>query len=271
MNIENSTVLLTGATGGIGQKVAEALCRSGAGLILVGRNESGLRKLYSSLTSVSGNYLQTITADISTDAGRTRIVTAVEAAPRGINVIINCAGINHFSLYSELEPSFIEEMIDVNLTAPLQLTRLLIPKLMEQEQAQILNVGSTFGSIGFAGFSVYCATKFAIRGFSEALGRELADTPVRVSYIAPRATGTDLNSPAVCAMNRDLGVTMDDPETVADKILEVLIGDRKRVFIGWPERFFVKLNSLFPQLVDMALRKELAVIKRYASNKYFPN
>jgi len=271
MNIKNSTVLLIGATGGIGRKITEALWRSGAGLILVGRNESGLEHLCSVLPCGQGKHLQTVAADISTAAGRNRIVNAVEASPHGIDVVINCAGINYFSVFDELDQASIQALIDINLTAPLQLIRLLIPKLMDRKHAQILNVGSTFGSIGFAGFSVYCATKFALRGFSEALGRELADTPVRVSYVAPRATVTELNTSDICAMNRELGVAMDNPEKVADKILETLQSGRTQVFIGWPERFFVKLNSLFPQLVDLALRKNLPVIKRYASHKQYSN
>ena len=112
-----------------------------------------------------------------------------------------------------------------------------------------VNIGSGFGSIGFAGYSGYSASKFALRGFTEALRRELADSSVRVGYLAPRATVTDMNSEQVVAMNKELGNKMDTPESVAEEFLSLLKSDQTERYIGWPERFFVKLNSLLPGVV----------------------
>jgi short-subunit dehydrogenase len=124
-------------------------------------------------------------------------------------------------------------------------------------------VGSTFGSIGFPGYTAYCASKFGLRGFSEALRRELADTPVQVIYVAPRATATAMNPEAVNELNQALGNTMDPPEKVAGAILEAMQKDEKRRFLGWPEKLFVVINGVLPRIVDKAMLKQLPVIRRF--------
>lgn len=263
MNITSSRVLLIGATGGIGQKIAAVLQSAGANLLLVGRNKSKLEQLKANIESGHEYKPRVLAADITTVTGRETIVEATNRYPGGINVLINCAGTNTFGLFEKLDDSAIEQTIDTNLSAPIKLIQLILPHLKEQPFAHILNIGSTFGSIGYAGFSVYSASKFAMRGFTESLRRELADTNVVVSYIAPRATDTEMNSSAVVSMNRELNITMDPPEIVAEKVLETLVSGKREVYIGWPEKFFIKLNCLFPGLVDKALKKQLPVIKRH--------
>jgi short-subunit dehydrogenase len=125
-------------------------------------------------------------------------------------------------------------------------------------------MGSGFGSIGFAGYCGYSASKFALRGFSEALRRELADTQIDVLYLAPRATLTDMNPDEAVALNNELGNTMDTPERVASELMMLLNNAQRTRYIGWPERFFITLNNLFPSLVDKALNKQLPAIRRQA-------
>jgi short-subunit dehydrogenase len=105
-----------------------------------------------------------------------------------------------------------------------------------------------------------------LRGFSEALRRELADTRVRVLYFAPRATRTPMNSPAVVALNNELKVAMDDPQLVARQLLGAIRTERDELYLGWPEKLFVKLNGLLPGMVDKSLRKQLPVIRRFAKS-----
>jgi short-subunit dehydrogenase len=153
----------------------------------------------------------------------------------------------------------------INALAPLLLCHALLPALLDRPSAHIVNVGSTFGSIGFPGFAAYSASKFAVRGFSEALRRELADTAVRVHYVAPRATRTALATDRVRALNAELGVGMDTPQTVAAAIVRTLRDERREVLLGTPERLFAKLNALAPSLVDRSLRRQLAIVRRHAS------
>ena len=259
MRLDECRVLLTGASGGIGQALAERLCAGGARLLLVARRDSAL----AGLAERYPEQLSLISADLTSAADRQRVL---EAARRfgGLNAVINAAGLNQFSLLDEQDEAAIARLIELNVTATLQLTHLLLPLLRQQPRALLVNLGSTFGSIGYPGFAAYCATKFAVRGFSEALRRELADSPIKVLYIAPRATRTAMNSDALVALNDALGVAMDDPQTVAEQIAQALIAEREELYLGWPERFFVRLNALLPRLVDRALRKQLALVKRFA-------
>jgi len=110
----------------------------------------------------------------------------------------------------------------------------------------------------------YSATKFAVRGFSEALRRELADSRVMVKYLAPRSTRTAMNSTAVVEMNTRLKVTMDPPERVARELIALLKRRRNSAVVGWPEKAFVKVNAVLPGVVDRAVRGQLPLIRAFA-------
>ncbi|MPS96503.1 MULTISPECIES: SDR family oxidoreductase [Pseudomonadota] len=255
--------LLTGASGGIGLALAQRLASEGAHLLLVGRRLEPLQPL---LQRFPQN-VQTVQADIASRAGRDALVAAAQNFG-GLNCLINAAGVNRFGLLDQQDEQQIAELIGLNVTATLQLTQRLLPLLRAQRRALVINVGSTFGTIGYPGFAAYCASKFALRGFSEALRRELADTNVRVLYFAPRATRTPMNAPSVVAMNDELGVAMDDPEKVAAELLQAIRHEQEERYLGWPERLFVRLNGLLPRVVDQALRKQLPIIQRFARHKH---
>lgn len=255
--------LLTGASGGIGLSLAHRLASDGAHLLLVGRRLEPLQAL---LQRFPQN-VQLVQADIASRAGRDALVAAAQNFG-GLNCLINAAGVNRFGLLDQQDEQQIAELIGLNVTATLQLTQRLLPLLRAQRRALVINVGSTFGAIGYPGFAAYCASKFALRGFSEALRRELADTNVRVLYFAPRATRTPMNAPSVVAMNDELGVAMDDPEKVAAELLQVIRHEQEERYLGWPERLFVRLNGLLPRVVDQALRKQLPIIQRFARHKH---
>jgi short-subunit dehydrogenase len=236
-----------------------ALCQAGARVLLVGRQAGAL----SALESRYGPQIACVQADLRHPEDRARVVAAARQLP-GFNLLINAAGVNHFGLFESMDDTAIADLIDINLTANLQLTRALLPLLKTAPQACVVNIGSTFGAIGYAGFSTYCASKFALRGFSQALRRELADTRVGVLYLAPRATRTEMNSAQVQAMNSELKVAMDSPAWVAAHLIKALERDLREVHLGWPERLFVRLNSLLPSLLDKALRGQLTTIQHFA-------
>jgi short-subunit dehydrogenase len=257
MELRNRQVLLTGATGGIGGAVAMELAAAGARLILVGRDPERLASLRHSL---AGDGHSEIVADISTTDGRDAVVLGAE----GADILINNAGVNHFGLFEDLEEARLRELMETNLIAPMLLCRGLLPQLTARAGA-IVNIGSAFGGIGFPGYTAYSASKYGLRGFSEALRRELAGS-VAVFYLAPRATKTAMNSDAVDAMNRELGNAMDSPEWVAKQLLQLLEHDTPVRYLGWPEKLFVRINGLLPRLVDRSLRAQLPIIRRYAKS-----
>jgi short-subunit dehydrogenase len=261
MKLSDARIVLTGAAGGIGSATAAWLANAGAKLVITDLKQEPLDRLASQLGASA--VLAAVAADVASDGGRATIVSA--ARRHEANVLINLAGINPFGLFTQQPTREVATALSINTVAPILLCHAMLPVLLERPSAHVVNVGSTFGSIGFPGFTAYSASKFAVRGFSEALRRELADTHVRVHYVAPRATKTALATDRVRALNADLGVGMDAPQTVAAAIATALRDERREVLLGAPERLFAKVNALLPSLVDRSLRRQLAVVRRHAS------
>lgn len=262
----NDVVILTGATGGIGKAIAKQLLANHATLILIGRNFDSLEKVSKEL-GVCGNYSDKIyvcTTDISTEEGRQYLVNYITSIPEQVNMLINSAGINEFKLYDQQDSDMVTRMMHINCIVPMLLIKKLFNYFKQQPSVQIINVGSTFGSIGYPGYSSYCASKFALRGFTESLSREWADSNIRVRYFSPRATTTPLNSDAVMKMNKELNVNMDSPEDVATQFLKFLQTKENNMYIGWPEKLLVKVNQVFPKLIGNAIIKTLPIIKKHA-------
>lgn len=259
MEINGLRVLLTGASGGIGKRIATNLIESGAFVILHGRSIAQLEG-YVQQTYLPKSKFELIEGDLTNPEDLARIVSAAEKF--NVNTLINNAGINSFESFSE---SDINSIVMTNVVATMQLTQSLLPHFHLLPEALILNIGSTFGSIGFAGYVTYSATKHATKGFSEALRRELADTNIQVLHISPRATATKMNGLNVNDVNQELGVKTDSPELVGKEVIDSLLKSLATKQLGWPEKFQVKLNALFPRIVDFALKKQLPVIKKHIS------
>ena len=248
--------VLTGASGGIGRAIALALAPHCDELLLVGRNAARLV----ATAAAAGPAARPLAVDLTHPAGR----DAVAAAAGKVNLLVNAAGANDFAWLSDQSDATLERIVQTNVLVPMQLTRRLLPLLEREPRAWIVNVGSIFGYLGYPGHAAYSASKFALRGFGEALRRELADGPVRVLHLAPRATRTAMNGAGLRALNAELGVTMDDPAKVARALLQLLRRPVRERLLGMPESLFARLNQLVPGLVDRALRRQLSAIRRHA-------
>jgi len=261
MQIQDKRVILTGAGGGIGSRLAGLLAGAGARITAVDLNPAALEPLQ----NAHPERINAVTADITDATQRRGIVSAALQAHGGIDILVNAAGINPFGVFAEQDEALLQKTLEINTLAPVMLTRAVLPVLLEQGSGQIVNIGSTFGSIGFAWFAAYSTSKFALRGFSQALRRELADTGIGVSYIAPRAVKTALNSAQVYDMAQVVKMNMDDPDLVAARILEAIRRRRKECYIGFPESLFVRINAVLPGLVDRALRRQDRLAREFAA------
>lgn len=264
MQIKDQRILLTGASGGIGQALARELAARGAKLGLVARGSAVLTGLAEELNGTGdGGAVRAIAADLTLGAGRDTARRVMHHEFGGIDVLINNAGTTDFSDFGEQEPEVLEQIFALNVLAPMQLTRAILPEMKKQGGGAVVNVGSVFGSIAFPFFASYSASKFALRGFSEALRRELEGSGVGVVYVAPRGVRTGLNSPAVYRMAAAVKMHMDDPGAVARQVVLAMESDRKDVYLGFPESLFVRVNALLPRLVDAVLRKRSRVMQRF--------
>jgi len=264
---QSLTVLITGASGGIGGAIARLMAKEGHRVLLQGRNAQRLQQLQDSLPNSELHRI--MPADLTDARQRSELVRQCENLDSGVDVLINNAGVGSFKLLEDMDDVAIDNLLHTNLLVPMALTRDLLPLLRASVRGAVINIGSAFGHIGHPGFSIYGASKFGLNGFTEALRRELTDSSVRVHYLVPRAVATSFNSEAVNRLNRALGNKADSPEKVARKCVGLLHGNSgKQRFIGWPESLFIKVNALFPSLVDSALKKKMPVILRYASQDH---
>ncbi|GAB2197093.1 SDR family oxidoreductase [Sessilibacter sp. MAH4] len=266
MQIENSKVLLVGASGGIGQEIAKELVLSGAKLLLAGRSEQKLKLLQDELASVDVSYTVVDFKNKSDRMNFKQVMSQYQA-----DIIINCLGVNDLSLLSDMSDSDIANMMFTNLTVPTMLCRDFVDAYNQQKRtnkALIVNVGSILGSIGLPGSSVYCATKFGVRGLSESLRRELANSPIDVLYFAPRATKTALNSAEIDDLNTELGNHVDEPSWVAQQLIKAIKNKvRSNLYLGFPESLFVRINALLPNVVDKSIQKKLSTIIKFCKRE----
>ena len=263
MRIENRACLLTGASGGIGRAVALELARHGVRLVLSGRRHEALSELSTEI-ALHGGSAKVVVGDLLETGGAERIVQqALELEPT-LDMLINCAGASHFGTFENTPTEVLDSLLRTNVLAPMRLIQAALPALRARPRGLIVNVGSIFGSIGFPCFATYSATKFALRGFSEALRRELAGTGLDVLYFAPRYTRTALNTDKVARMAAAVKMNQDEPEAVAAALVAAIESQLAERYLGWPEKLFVRINALFPRLVDGALIKQAVQMRPYA-------
>ena len=265
MKLESTRIILTGAAGGIGSELAVLLAEKGARVALIDRDAAALQTLTARIPE--RDRVTAVAADLLDNESRRQAVAQVEAELGGVDVLINNAGLMSFRPFSEEDPVLLERIIRLNAMVPMLLARQVLPGMIERGNGRIVNIGSTFGSIGFAWFAAYSASKFGLRGFSEALRRELDGTGVGVTYVAPRAVKTGLNTTAVYQMANAVKMNMDEPAWVAARVVEAMQSDAKDRYLGFPESLFVRINALLPRLVDAALRKQNSQMLTFAKGE----
>lgn len=264
MSIDRGTsAILTGASGGIGRALLQELLDKDANVLAVVRSPEKLKRLLPK-DGDGLKRLHIVRADLATQEGRNAVVSAASWLDAAPNLLIHGAASSSFGLFGESADDDVARLLALNVTSPLQLTHALLPLLKESPTAQVVAIGSTFGSIGYPGFAAYCASKFALRGAFEALAREHHGDSITFLHMSPRATRTDFNSPEVDALNESLGNRVDSAEYVAAEILKAIGRDQRRLQIGWPEKLLVRLNSFLPGLLDRGIASQLPKIQMHA-------
>lgn len=265
LDLRGRTVVLTGASGGIGAALTAEFVAAGARVLAVGRDPARLQRV---VQAHPQGAVVALVADVAEAGGRADIVARVGTENASALVLAHAQAA--FGLFESQSDDALERMLQTNLTAPMLLIRALLPTLRAKATAQapaaVVAVGSTFGALAFPGFAGYSASKYGLRGLIEGLHREYADVPIRFQYLAPRATRTDFNSAAVVAMNRELKTAEDAPEAVAAMLRAAIERGTARKQLGWPEALFVRLNALLPGLIDRNLKQQLPVVRRHAAS-----
>lgn len=188
------TVLITGATSGIGLGCARKFAENGDRLILTGRNKERLEAVKAELTT-KGTEVLTLAFDVQDRQAAKEAIDHLPAEWQVIDVLINNAG-----LALGLEPEYEgnlddwETMIDTNVMGLLTMTRLIVPGMVERNSGHVINIGSVAGDAAYAGGNVYCATKAAVKALSDGLRIDVANTAIRVTNLKPGLVETNFSN-----------------------------------------------------------------------------
>ena len=188
------TVMITGATSGIGLACARKFAKNGDKVILTGRNGQRLAEIEQELKK-KGTEVLTLVFDVRDREAAKKLIEALPTEWQRIDVLVNNAGLA-LGLEPEYEGSLDdwETMIDTNIKGLLTMTRLIVPGMVERNSGHIINVGSVAGDAAYAGGNVYCATKAAVKALSDGLRIDVANTAVRVTNLKPGLVETNFSN-----------------------------------------------------------------------------
>ena len=223
VDLNGSRVLLTGATGGIGQAIARSLHARGAHLILTGRR----REVLDGLVSELGDRAEAHALDLSDDGSLRGFCEQVSP----VDVLVANAGVPGTGRLAEYEPEQIDRVVDVNLRAPIQMTHALLPGMLERGRGHLVYISSMSGKVATARSSLYNGTKFGLRGFAYATREDLRGTGVGVTTVFPGFI-SDAGMWADAGVDLPRGIRTKSPEQVAKAVVKGIEKDRAEIDVA---------------------------------------
>ena len=189
--IAGSRGLITGASSGIGRELALQLADRGAALLLTARRQERLDALVAQIRRQGGT-ARAVPGDVTSPALREKLVETVAEHWEGeLDLLVNNAGVGALGPFADAQPARLRQVMEVNFFAPAELTRDLLPCLRRGYRPLIVNISSVLGHRAVPYKSEYCASKFALHGFSDALRAELAPAKIGVLLVSPSTTQTE--------------------------------------------------------------------------------
>lgn len=207
--------IVTGASAGIGAAVARALVAEGAKVALAARGAAALEQIGAELRAAAGDGVVVIPTDVADPAQAGALIERAVAALGGLDILVNNAGANRRGPIEDFSAAELSQVVQVNLVAPIVLTRLALPHLRRRGGGSIVNVASLAGVLPVGRQAVYSATKFGLRAFTLALEEELQGTGIRASVVSPGPV--------------DTGFIMDDLDRVSDLSLAQPLSSAEQV------------------------------------------
>ena len=261
--LQAKRVVLTGASSGIGRALALQLAGAGARLIVTARREERLAELVDRCRARAETGAASSPVDIHYYAGdichaetRRQIVEDVKRRWHGLDILINNAGIGAVGPFRTATPERLAQIMEVNFTAPVELIRATLSQLAQGDAPIIVNIGSVLGHVGVPKKSEYCASKFALRGFTDALRIELAADGIDVLWVAPNTTRSEFFDQLIeqqgTVAENPLSMT---PEEVATRTISAIRRGHPQRILTLSGRLLILARRWFPRTLGRLLRR----------------
>lgn len=248
--------LVTGASSGIGRAISLELARRGMELVLVARRNQELAQLVQEVAQLGRTAIQTV-GDITDPAIRQQALSAAQQQLGGLDLLVNNAGVSAFGRFVDSREELLRQIMEVNFFAAVELTRAAIPLLRAGTSPMIVNVSSVLGRRANPLNAEYCASKFALTGFSESLRPELAEEGIDLLIVSPGTTETPffeslLEERETPAWAGARGVT---PKYVARQTVKAIERGKHEIVPSWPGWWLLLANRIAPRMVDSGMKR----------------
>lgn len=272
MEIEHKVALITGGSSGIGLALAGELAARQARVFIAGRDSDRLQSALSSLPPSSTGPHAALQADVSDPAQTQRLVESVLAQAGRLDVLVNSAGVVHPGYVQEMPLERFRWMMDINYFGTVYTTKAALPCMLEQHSGHIVNIGSFVSRVSVIGYSAYAPSKFAVRGFSDALRMEMKPYGIGVSIVYPPDTATPQlayenqhKPPELKYLLPELGVI--PAGQVARAIVRGIQRNRYEITADWGSRFLIYLDGLAGRRRYPVLDLLLARARRHTARR----
>lgn len=255
---KNKVVWITGASSGIGEASAKAFAKEGAYVILSARRKEALNAL---AEHIGTTQCLVLPVDLTQADARNQAVQDAIAWKGHLDVLLNNAGVTQRAPALDTTEAAARKIMDVNFFAPIELTRAVLPHMLQRNQGTVSVVSSVTGYVATPMRSTYAASKHAIQGYFNALEAELHDTGVNVTLILPGYIATPITHAAVTADGSPLGVAQQDtqdgmaPDACAKVIVDAIAKQKREQLVGGTEIYGVYLKRFFPKLTAKIVRR----------------
>ncbi len=249
----NKTILITGASGGLGEQVAYEAARRGAVVIVTARREERLMAVRDKCMELSGGEAFAYVLDVGDRLQISKVLNRIIGEVAGkIDVLVNSAGFGLFKAALDTPPDVTEEMFRVNVLGLIQVTQKVALEMKRRRSGHIINISSQAGKMATPKSAVYAGTKFAVRGFSNALRLELKPFGINVTTVNPGPIKTDFFAKADSdgSYLAKLEHWVLDPEEVAQKIVDSMLTNRREINLPPLMEVGARLYTLFPRFGD---------------------
>jgi len=228
-NVKNKVIVITGGSTGIGKEVAALFSRKGAITIALSRNMEKLKKAKEELQK-EGLNLNIYACDVSKDEEVKSVISVIIETYGAIDILINNAGLGYKVPVEDMTVEQFDEMMNTNIKGVFLMTRCVLPHMKKRKKGYIINISSGAGRNGIANMSGYCASKFALMGFTESVALEAKPFNVRVSVLCPGSTSSEFHQNIGINPDKSARDSMIQAEDIADTIHHMVIQ---------PERYWI--------------------------------